>query len=105
MPDEPLVRDSLAAGADIACFSGDKLIGGPQCGIICGKAAIIKKIRKNPFARMFRVCKLTLAALEATLVLWVNNEYRRSIPFYCMLDKSKRQMLDEAAMVVDSLSA
>jgi L-seryl-tRNA(Ser) seleniumtransferase len=87
LPDEPLVRDSLAAGAAIACFSGDKLICGPQCGIIAGTQAAIDAIRKNPFARMFRVCKLTLAALEATLLEFLNNTYRQNLPLYQMLDR------------------
>ena len=72
LTDEPLVRDSIAAGIDVACFSGDKLICGPQSGIICGRAAAIERIRKNPFARMFRVGKLTLAALQATLIHFLN---------------------------------
>jgi L-seryl-tRNA(Ser) seleniumtransferase len=62
------VRDSIAAGADAVCFSGDKLISGPQAGIICGKPEQIRRMRANPFFRMFRIDKLCLAALEATLV-------------------------------------
>jgi L-seryl-tRNA(Ser) seleniumtransferase len=68
---EPLVQASVRAGADVACFSGDKLIGGPQCGIIVGTSEWIQKIRKNPLARAFRCGKLTLAALEATLKLFL----------------------------------
>ncbi len=83
--DEPLIADSMAAGADVVCFSGDKLICGPQSGIICGKKEIIERIRKNPYARMFRVCKLTLAALEATLVHFVNGTQGKALPFYQML--------------------
>ncbi len=98
---EPLIKDSITAGVDLCCFSGDKLIGGAQSGIICGKYEHIEKIRKNPFARMFRVDKLTLAALEATLAIWVNGEYEEKIPLYKMLCTSK-QILKNRAMELSS---
>lgn len=82
---EPLLRDSLAAGSDVVCCSGDKLIGGPQAGILLGRKGFIDRIRKDPFARMFRPCKLTLAALEATLLHYLNDEVETHIPFYRML--------------------
>ncbi len=88
LPDEPLVRDSITAGASVACFSGDKLIGGPQAGILVGRREIVERLRKNPFARMFRVGKMTLAALEATLPHFLNDTFRKAIPFYRMLDRS-----------------
>jgi L-seryl-tRNA(Ser) seleniumtransferase len=101
LPDEPLVRDSIAAGADVACFSGDKLICGPQAGIIVGRRDIIARVRKNPFARMFRVCKMTLAALEATLIHFVNGEaYRRAIPLYQMLARTQDELLAQAQKLV-----
>ena len=71
---EPLVRNSMQAGVDVACFSGDKLIGGPQAGVIVGKSEVVKKIGKNPLMRAFRVGKITIAGLEATLRLFLNPE-------------------------------
>jgi L-seryl-tRNA(Ser) seleniumtransferase len=97
---EPLVQDSVAAGADAICFSGDKLICGPQAGIIVGKREIIARIRKNPFARMFRVCKLTLAALEATLVHFINGDHARAIPFYRLLAREVDELESQAEHLV-----
>ncbi len=83
---EPLVQASVRAGADVVCFSGDKLIGGPQCGIIVGKSAWIQKIKKNPLARAFRCGKLSLAGLEATLRLFLAPEKLAARhPIYRML--------------------
>jgi L-seryl-tRNA(Ser) seleniumtransferase len=99
--DEPLVSDSIKAGSSVICFSGDKLINGPQAGIICGKKEFIQNIRKNPFARMFRVCKLTLAALEATLVHFVNGTQGEALPFYKMLTISVQNLEKRAKLLAD----
>ncbi len=73
-PGETLVRDSLAAGAELVCFSGDKLLGGPQAGLIAGRAEAVEKCRKHPLFRAMRPCRLTYTALEATLRLYLGGE-------------------------------
>ena len=83
--DEPSVRDSVAADADLVAFSGDKLLGGPQSGLIVGRAAWVDKVRKHPLMRAVRAGKQTYAALEATLALWQQEPSRTDIPVVAML--------------------
>ncbi len=101
LADEPLVPDSVKAGADLMCFSADKLICGPQAGIIIGRTAILERIRKHPFARMFRTCKLTLAALEATLLHFVNGDADTALPFYALVGKPIERVRGDAERLRD----
>ena len=86
LADEPLAAASIAAGADLVAFSGDKLLGGPQAGIVCGSAEFVGRLRRHPLQRALRPDKLTVAALEGTLLLYLDPERAlRELPALRML--------------------
>ena len=103
--DEPQARDSLAAGADLVCFSGDKLLGGPQAGIIVGGAELVDRLRRHPLQRALRADKLTLAALEGTLHLYLDPERAaHEIPVLRMLRAPKEAVRARAQRLADLVS-
>ncbi|MXX18565.1 MAG: L-seryl-tRNA(Sec) selenium transferase, partial [Dehalococcoidia bacterium] len=89
---EPTVRESLHGGADLTLFSGDKLLGGPQCGLIVGQGERVATLRRHPLARALRVDKLTIAALNATLMAYVGGTEREEIPVWRMLALEREQL-------------
>jgi L-seryl-tRNA(Ser) seleniumtransferase len=90
--DEPTPAESLSAGADLVCFSGDKLLGGPQAGVVVGRADLVERLRRHPLQRALRADKLTLAALEGTLMLALAPETRAEIPVLRMLHEPVEQV-------------
>jgi L-seryl-tRNA(Ser) seleniumtransferase len=103
---EPAVGDSVRAGADLICFSGDKLLGGTQAGIILGQADRIRAIEKNPLMRTYRVDKLTLLALDATLRLYLDPERaRREIPALALLHAGSAELEHRARRLADAIQS
>jgi L-seryl-tRNA(Ser) seleniumtransferase len=102
--DEPLVRESIAAGADLVTFSCDKLLGGPQSGTVTGREELVARIRRNPMYRAFRCDKLIVGALEATLRRLVLEDYD-SIPALWMIRRSSNEIKARAIDMVEGLDA
>jgi L-seryl-tRNA(Ser) seleniumtransferase len=100
---EPTVQESLAAGADLVCFSGDKLLGGPQAGLIIGRATLVTKLAKHPLARAMRADRMTLAGLGATLKHYLLNEADKEIPVWKMLAMPIEQIARRAQEWKDEL--
>jgi L-seryl-tRNA(Ser) seleniumtransferase len=89
---EPMVQESLAAGVDLVAFSGDKLVGGPQAGLILGRAALVNRLRSHPLARAVRPDKVTLAALSATVYAYLAGNAEETVPVWRMISQSSQQI-------------
>jgi L-seryl-tRNA(Ser) seleniumtransferase len=105
VPGEPSVQRSLRDGADLVCFSGDKLLGGPQAGIIAGRTALVDQLRRHPLMRALRVDKLTYAALEATLLEYLAGRAAETVPVQMMLSLSAEAIEARAQAMADQLAA
>src|ERR671930_545811 len=102
--DEPTARASLAAGAELVCFSGDKLLGGPQAGIVVGRADLVERLRRHPLQRALRADKLTIAALEGTLGLYLDPERAaREVPVLRMLHEPAERVRARAERLAESV--
>jgi len=93
---EPMVQESLAAGADLVCFSGDKLLGGPQAGIILGKKDLIDRLKSHPLARAIRADKMALAALSTTLGHYLKGEALEKVPVWRMISTDNKLLKSRA---------
>jgi L-seryl-tRNA(Ser) seleniumtransferase len=102
---EPTVQESVAAGADLVTFSGDKLLGGPQAGLIVGRAELVAELRGHPLARALRVDKSTLAALQATLLHYLAGEAEREVPVWRMISAPVEALERRAAGLAAELRA
>jgi L-seryl-tRNA(Ser) seleniumtransferase len=101
---EPTVQEALRAGADLVCFSGDKLLGGPQSGIVVGRAELVSLLKRHPLARALRADKTSLAALSATLLHYLRDEAVREIPIWRMISLSAAQVKRRALVLARGLA-
>ena len=102
---EPMPQESLAAGADLVFFSGDKLLGGPQAGLAAGRAGLVAALRAHPLARALRADKLTLAALHRTLLHYVRGEAMEKVPVWRMIAASEETLAARAEAIAESVGA
>ena len=100
---EPSVQSSIAAGVDLVCFSGDKLLGGPQAGIVVGRRELVTQLEKHPLMRALRVDKLTLAALEGTLIEYVAGRAEDTVPVIRMLSTTAETIESRATAIAERL--
>jgi L-seryl-tRNA(Ser) seleniumtransferase len=100
---EPTVQESVAAGADLVTFSGDKLLGGPQAGLIVGRAELVAKLRQHPLARALRVDKTTIAGLEATLLAYVRGRAIEEIPVWRMIAAPPEELRARADRIASAI--
>lgn len=103
MAHEPTIDESLAGGADLVSFSGDKLLGGPQAGIILGRLDLVEKLKKHPLARAIRADKICLAALSATLLHYMKDEVVKEVPIWRMIAQTSEEIRNRAQNWVDRL--
>jgi L-seryl-tRNA(Ser) seleniumtransferase len=101
---EPSVQEALAAGADVVCFSGDKVLGGPQAGLLVGRPDLVALMRENPLGRALRVDKTTLAALEATLLEYARNTAPEAIPVIGMIALAREAVEARARRLAGALA-
>lgn len=102
---EPMVQESVAAGAAVTCFSGDKLLGGPQAGLIVGEAGIVARLKRHPLARAVRIDKMTLAALQATLLHYLRGEATVAVPVWMMISRPLATIEQQAQAWADEMAS
>lgn len=100
---EPTVQESIAQGADLVCFSGDKILGGPQAGIIVGRADLITSLRRHPLTRALRVDKTTIAGIQATLLHYLKEEATERIPVWRMISVDMEEIQQRAELWTEKL--
>jgi L-seryl-tRNA(Ser) seleniumtransferase len=101
---EPVVETSLKEGSDLVCFSGDKLLGGPQAGLILGKVDLVQRIRKNPLMRAMRVDKIIYSVLERTLMEYAKGTFQENLPIWQFMNLTREQIEIRARRIVEQIS-